>query len=139
MSNEDETKLVLSISSNEVEGEVPIKVQMETLGSAVNGHDAFVAMFAGVGIVTEEVIDAAIGRYFPDLDDETRKRWYEALVLPISETLGATYSAMNETINMIMDVIGRGDTETVEGLVNAIMTGYDVEVTDDDGESKSGD
>ena len=134
----EKNQIVLSISASSDDDGVPISVQLETKGDAVNGHDAFVAMFAGMGIVSEEVIHAAMSKHFPDVDDATKSYWYEALVLPISEGIGATYASINETLNMIMDVIMRGDEDVVNGLVDAIMTGVEVEVVDDNGESDSG-
>jgi hypothetical protein len=131
----DENKIVLSITPGVEDENVPIGVQLETVGDAVNGHDAFVAMFAGMGIISEEVIKASMSKYFPDLDEQTKDDWFAALVLPIAESLGANFASINETLNMLMDVIARGEVETVNGLIDAIMTGYDVEVVDDDGES----
>ena len=133
----DENKIVLSITPGVEDENVPIGVQLKTIGDAVNGHDAFVAMFAGMGIISEEVIKASMSKYFPDLDEQTKDDWFAALVLPIAESLGANFASINETLNMLMDVIARGEVETVNGLIDAIMTGYDVEVADDDGESSS--
>lgn len=133
----DENKIVLSITPGVEDENVPISVQLETIGDAVNGHDAFVAMFAGVGIISEEVIKASMSKYFPDLDEQTKDDWFAAFVLPVAESLGNNFATINETLNMLMDVIARGDAEVVANLIDAIMTSYDVEVADDLGESSS--
>ena len=137
---DEESKIVMSISAGKDENDVPLNVQMETIGANINGHDAFVAMFAGMGIISEEVLNAAINKFFPDSSEEDRERWFAAFVQPIAGAVGTSYAQINETLNMIMDVIGRGDVDIVNGLVDAIMNDAtdDMEVVEDDGDAKSG-
>jgi hypothetical protein len=132
------SKIVMTISGNNDENDVPLNVQLETVDANINGHDAFVAMFAGMGIISEEVLNAAIDKFFPEASNEDKARWFAAFVRPIAGAVGTSYAQINETLNIIMDVIARADVDIVNGLVDAIMNDDDMEVVDDDGVAKSG-